>query len=167
MVAHRRVLYICKLQRWYRTWVFRQRREEAVLAIQPLWSYKARRLLKQKRAARVIQRKYRSYCSLKWYHNWRKTRVEKANLLKQWLGHCQDKQKRRSERQRRRNFLEFLESGNMLYHKTVTFAEIDEVTSLHFSHLSPHSLHFTSPHLSPHSLHLTALISSLSVFFFS
>lgn len=134
MVSHRRILYICRIQCWYRTWVWREKREWAVSVIQPVWAKKIRNYLKRKRAAQLIQYKYRAYCSMKWFLNWKRNRLQKSNLIKRWLFYCKWKRDKRHDLSKRRNFLEFLESGDMLYRRSVTFAKIDEVSTsiLHF-----------------------------------
>jgi hypothetical protein len=164
MISQRKVIYICRIQCWYRTWVWREKRDEAIFVIQKIWGKKIRNYIKKKRAVEKIQRKYRSYCSLKWFLNWKKKRHDKANLLKRWVLYRQWVRQKRIDIQKKRNFLEFLESGALLYHKSITYAKIDEVSSLPFlpSHSSPLLTSLASLHLTHSSFPSLSHLSNLN-----
>ena len=65
---------------------------------------------------------------MKWFLDWRKNRTNKSNKIKQWIFFRQWLRKRRLEIHKKRNFVEFLEAGDMLFRKSEIYAQIDEVS---------------------------------------
>ena len=127
MINNRRQLIADKIRAWFRAWRHRRQLKASLFVIQPLWKRAVQRFLLRKYAQITIARKYKSYCSMKWYHGWRRNLNNMAQRIQTLAKRYFSKRALKMSLALARYEGELLFSGQQLFDKTNIYNHIDEV----------------------------------------
>jgi hypothetical protein len=117
-LLNKHVVYVVRIQRWALVWMRRKKITKCLKIIQPLWRNKAGYRIRRRKAAIVLQNKFRSFSASKWYHKWLQQRNRSKVTLCRWRHRVVCLRRVRALLRSRRRGVELLAAGKSCHDAT-------------------------------------------------
>lgn len=118
MVQNRNIIRVLRIQHWFIGWTWRRRVKSALSVIQPIWGFKARRLILVRKAILTIQSSWRFYEKRTHIQEVLLMKANRRKRIRMWANELTIVRRERKVTMLQRSRLEMVEAGALLYAAT-------------------------------------------------